>query len=193
MNFLAHLYLSCGQEELMVGNFLGDFITNHQLAKFPAPIQEGVILHRKIDSYTDDHPIVREGVGRLRPHYRKYAPVVIDVYYDYLLANNWDRFHERSLPEFTQSIYRILEKYIDIMPAFLQTRLPLMIQDDWLVRYGEREGLTFTFERMQKRVSFPEHLQSPLAGLDAHYKTFHEEFRGFFPEVIRYVEQECIC
>jgi acyl carrier protein phosphodiesterase len=193
MNFLAHLYLSCEREELMVGNFLGDFITNRQLAKFPEAIQEGVILHRKIDTYTDDHPIVRKGVGRLRAHYRKYAPVVIDVYYDYLLANNWDRFHKRSLAEFTQSTYRILEQHLDIMPAFLQKRLPLMIQDDWLVRYGQRDGLAYTFKRMQNRVSFPEHLDSPLAGLDADYSTFHEEFRGFFPEVIQYVQQECFC
>ncbi|MEL7021319.1 MAG: DUF479 domain-containing protein, partial [Bacteroidota bacterium] len=84
MNFLAHLFLSCNDESLLIGNFIADAIRNRDLKQYSKAIQSGVLLHRKIDSYTDNHPIIRKGTKRLRPQHRKYAAVVIDVFYDYL-------------------------------------------------------------------------------------------------------------
>ena len=193
MNFLAHLFLSCEQEELLVGNFLADLIKNRNLESYSAGIQEGVQLHRKIDQFTDQHPLVIQGVHRLHPYHRKYASVIVDVFYDYLLVKNWALYTEEEFIPFTKRVYAILEKYKPIMPLKIQIRLSNMLDGDWLIGYGQYEGLAFTFDRMQYRLSKPEYLQGVIENLQRFETDFDQEFRAFFPDVITYVNDECGC
>lgn len=83
MNYMAHIYLSHGKEEQLLGNFIADFVGNKDLVNYGKKVIEGIMLHRKIDSFTDNHDIVRKGTKRLRSIQGKYAPVVIDIIYDY--------------------------------------------------------------------------------------------------------------
>lgn len=193
MNFLAHLFLSCEREFLIVGNFMADFIRNRDLVSLPGSIIEGVHLHRKIDSYTDNHPVVRQAMRRLYPNHHKYASVVIDVFYDYFLAKNWERYSDRSLLAFTDETYRVLLRNKEIMPPFLQQRLEMMVEDDWLIIYTHVEGLNRTFRRLQRRVSRPELLEGATNTLLKYEEELDEEFQLFFPDVIAYVRDECLC
>ena len=192
MNFLAHLYLSCEQEDLLVGNFLVDFIKNREVETFSVGIQQGIQLHRKIDSYTDNHKLVKKGVRRLYPDHHKYAPVIIDVLYDYFLAKNWSLYHQQSLRDFTTNVYKILEDNLEVMPLKLKSIVPRMIADDWLVGYSRVEGIRYTFERMKRRVSKPDHLNNVIESLTRDEALLNEEFNQFFPEVIEYVKTECL-
>lgn len=193
MNFLAHCFLSCGQEEWLVGNFLADYIGNSPLDQYPAGVQEGILLHRKIDTYTDAHPEVLSGVRRLYPYHRKYAPVVIDVFYDYLLSQNWELYSDQLLREFTQSTYKILMEHIEWMPPNLKKNLPLMVADDWLISYGNKKGLAYTFSRLRNRLSRPEHLEGVMDSLERDIDLLNAEFNRFFPDVIAYVQKSCPC
>lgn len=193
MNFLAHLYLSCQSEELMIGNFIADFIKNREVSNYSAKIQEGIQLHRSIDHYTDNHPLVLQGARRLHPAHGKYAAVVIDVYYDYLLANNWSKFSEESLDDFTAKTYKVLEKHLAVLPEKLRKVLPYWIEDNWLVKYGQESGLAFTFERMKNRVSKPEMLDQAPQSLMADLPSFEQEFVAFFPDVQQFVMEQCDC
>lgn len=188
MNFLAHLFLSKHDEELLVGNFIADFIRKSQDYLFPPGIQRGLILHRNIDTFTDNHPIVREGTKLLHERHHKYAPVLMDVYYDFLLTKNWAQFSAESLPHFTQYIYKILEAHLPIMPPVLQHRTPLMIADDWLMQYGKWEGLAFTFNRMRRRASEPSHFDFAAETLQKYLEPLEEGFLQFFPDVVEYVQ-----
>ena len=81
MNFLAHIYLSGDYPKLMIGNFIGDFVKGRNLLEqFDSEIAAGIDLHRAIDEYTDSHPVVTQSKNRLRPSYRHYAPVIVDMY-----------------------------------------------------------------------------------------------------------------
>ena len=188
MNFLAHLFLSDGMEQLTIGNFLADYLKNHEVKMLPRPIQEGIRLHRKIDSFTDQHFQVKQGVKRLRPVHRKYAPVILDICYDYILARNWKRYSNEELPDFTAKVYKVLEANIGLMPAFLQKRLPHMIADDWLVGYGTEEGLRFTFSRLKLRTNYPRFFDQAFESLQTDYAAFEAEFNLFFPDVIEAVK-----
>jgi acyl carrier protein phosphodiesterase len=97
MNHLAHFVLSGGDADLAIGNFVADFITNRQLPDFTEAVQRGIRLHREIDAFTDAHPIVKQSTKRLHPFHHKYSPVIVDVYYDFLLAKNWDTFFELKI------------------------------------------------------------------------------------------------
>jgi acyl carrier protein phosphodiesterase len=190
MNFLAHAYLSFDVPHLIVGNFLGDFLRLPEVRELPAPVQAGVLLHRKIDSYTDQHPVVKAGTARMRPFHSKYAPVVVDMYYDYLLASNWEKLHEQSLPHFSMRIYAVLEAHIPQMPERLHDRIRRMIAADWLTSYSTPEGMRFAFDRMQYRTSRPEWLAHAFENLLDHWDLFQEDFQAFFPDLIAYSRAE---
>jgi acyl carrier protein phosphodiesterase len=124
----------------------------------------------------------------LRPVHGKYAPVILDVFFDYILVENWQHFSAEPLGEFAGFAYATLEKHVHLMPVFLQERLPLMIADDWLVRYGTKDGLAFTFSRMKLRSSFPEFFENALDSLQSDYSAYQREFLAFFPDAIHFVK-----
>ncbi|MFT4760631.1 MAG: acyl carrier protein phosphodiesterase [Paraglaciecola sp.] len=189
MNFLAHLYLSGEDEDLLIGNFIADFIRNREVPNYSEGVQKGIHLHRKIDYYTDNHLVVRKGTHRLRANHGKYAPVVLDVLFDYLLANNWEKYSDEPITDYTKKVYAILTKNRDILPAKIGARLPEMIADNWLIKYGWDDGLRYVFERMKTRVSQPLLLNNSVESLKADYDLFEAEFNEFFPEVIAYVNK----
>ena len=92
MNFLAHLFLSGEPGELMVGNFIADSVKGNAMNDFSEGIQKGIILHRAIDTFTDSHNEMQKSKERLRPRYKKYAPVITDIFYDHFLAVNWQDY-----------------------------------------------------------------------------------------------------
>ena len=192
MNFLAHAFLSFDIPHLVVGNFLGDFLRHSETLLLPAPIQEGIRLHRKIDTYTDRHPVVKAGTARMRPFHGKYAPVVVDMCYDYLLAVHWGKYHEKPLPQFSHNIYGILESHLGIMPPRLQERVPRMIAGDWLSAYGTEEGMLFAFDRMKYRASKPELFANAFQNLLNLWEPFVADFRDFFPDLVGYVRGEIV-
>ena len=184
MNFLAHIFLSGHQPHLIVGNFLADYIKNKEVALLPRPVQEGIRMHRKIDAFTDLHPMVRLSVQRLRPAHGKFAPVVLDICYDFVLVKNWKRYTDEDIHDFTRYVYAVLTEHIFLMPNYLQERLPRMIADDWLVKYGTEAGLRFTFERMKLRTKYPRYFAGAVDNFLKNYNDFEKEFNSFFPDLM---------
>lgn len=189
MNFLAHLFLSFENEDIVIGNFIADFIKNSDVKNYSSAIQKGILIHRKIDAFTDNHPAVRKGTSRLRPHHHKYAPVVIDILYDYILANNWKRYSALSLGEFARQTYSILNKRLDEIPEGLKKSVPKMIESNWLEAYKTKDGLRFTLQKMDQRAAFPSNFINAVEHLEKDYQLFENEFNEFFPELIDYLTQ----
>lgn len=188
MNFLAHFFLARHEEPWIVGNFLADYLRNPQIAALPEPVREGVALHRAIDGFTDAHPRVRAGAQRLYPRHGKYAPVVLDVFNDYFLARNWTQYAPEPLPVFTQKIYAVLMEHHRIFPAELQSRLPRMVEADWLSTYGQLEGLEFALSRLQRRMSQPERLNGVMDTHRMFFEELDQDFNAFFPDLVRFAE-----
>lgn len=181
MNYLAHIYLSYGLDDILVGNFAADFLTNNQAKQLTEPQMNGVLLHRMIDAFTDMHPIVRNSTKRLRVLQGKYAPVVIDIIYDYLLAKNWPLFSSISLEEFKNSNYKMLLANLDAFPERSRTKVLGMVNGDFISSYQSLEGMNFVFERMDRRTRFPSRFVDATAQLRKDEDLFTEEFLRFFP------------
>ena len=193
MNYLAHLYLSCDDEDLLIGNFIADSISNKAVESFSEAIQKGIQLHRQIDSFTDQHPMVLASIRRLQPYHHKYAPVVVDVLYDHLLAVNWDRYSGESLDSFAQTVYQILEKRLLELPIKMQKRVPIMIQHEWLQAYATKKGMEFTLGKLDERTRFPSDFRSAMDHLKMDFDAYNQEFNAFFPDIIQFVQQHCAC
>src|SRR5262245_6236281 len=127
MNFLAHLYLSGNDAEIMVGNFIGDFVKGRNVyERFDQRIAKGIELHRSIDAYTDVHPKVALSKNKLREKYHHYSAVIVDMFYDHFLAHHWLSFHTLPLKEYTLEAYAILMKHDDILPEEVRHMLVYM-------------------------------------------------------------------
>ncbi|TSE09250.1 MULTISPECIES: ACP phosphodiesterase [Aquimarina] len=190
MNFLAHIYLSGEDPELKIGNFIADSVKGKKYLNYPNRIQQGITLHRKIDSYTDTHPIVKKSVSRLFPKYRHYSTVIVDILYDHFLANNWVEYSEIPLEEYTVSFYELLHQYHQVLPKQIQNFLPYMIKDNWLLSYASISGIGSALSGMNRRTKNKSRMDLAVNELEFYYSEFDKEFRSFFEELKVYTENE---
>lgn len=190
MNFLSHLYLSGNSEELLLGNYIADSVKGKGIENYPPGIQEGIRLHRKIDAFTDTHPVVEESKIRLRPAYRKYSPVIVDIYYDHFLAANWKRYSQQDLSEFSENVYAILDKHQAFLPEKSKAFTFYMKQHKLLEAYGKLSGIEQVLAGMARRTPFVSNMEYASRELADYYDLFEQEFHRFFPELIQFVNAE---
>lgn len=187
MNFLAHLYLSGDDEEVLVGNFIGDFVKGSQLDQYSIKMQKGIRLHRSIDHYTDTHEVVRLSKIRLREKFRHFAPVIVDVYYDHFLAKNWADFSKIPLKQYSENFYQLMKKYVGRIPKGVTNMLKYMSRDNWLYNYQFIEGIDRALTGMSQRTKYENKMDQASQALKDHYGDFQNEFNQFFPELERHV------
>ncbi len=187
MNHLAHLFLSGDDDLLLVGNFMADHVKGRDLSRYPVRVADGIRLHRLIDTFTDNHPVVEESKRRLRPRFRKYAPVVADMFYDHFLAVRWEVFAEEPLASYAANVYRTLDRHRELLPARSLHFLKYMVRHDWLTGYGTLHGLRGVLCGMAGRARFESSMEKAAEFLEAHYTPFGDEFGRFFPALREYV------
>jgi acyl carrier protein phosphodiesterase len=190
MNFLAHLYLSGNNEEIIVGNFIGDYVKGSDYMNYPENIKKGLLLHRHIDSFTDCHPVTRKSKQHVEAHYRKYSGIVIDIFYDFLLASEWERYSNISLEDFVENTFSLLKKYYDVFPQGIKNWFPNFIRNNWLMSYSYERGVEMVLHRMASRTSLPEFTDFAMEVLDKQRDSLFEEFNEFFPSIRRYIQQD---
>lgn len=193
MNFLAHTFLSCLDEDLLIGNFMADFISREEVKNLAPNYQEGIKLHQKIDAYTDQHEAVKRAISILRPSQAKYAPVTCDIVFDYFLTINWNQYSNENIIKFTEKIYTILQNKSATYPQKLRDLLPKMIKDDFLLSCKNPERLQITFERVKKRAKFENNFHKATEIMLLHHDDLDNCFKAFFPDLMTYVGDYCTC
>ncbi len=185
MNFLGHIFLSPNDDEILLGNFIADSVKGNPEKFYSGKIVEGIRFHRAIDEFTDNHPLVKQGVQRFRKTQSRYAPVVIDVIYDHILAGNWNEFHSEELNPMAQSVYHRLESQSEHFPVQVERYFPYMKEQNWLYNYQFEWGILKSLEGLDRRSA--NETQMHLA-LDV-YKESEEAFLAEFKEFIADAQQ----
>ncbi len=183
MNFLAHIYLSNQNTNIMIGNFIADGIPGNKFEHYSKEIKQGILLHREIDTFTDAHEIVRKSKRRLHARYKHYKGVVIDIFYDHYLARNWHHFSEIPLDIYVQSVYTLLQDNYDILPEKTQHLLPYMIEYDWLYNYQHTEGIREVLNGMNRRTKGVSQMDLAIEDLQDLDAEFEQDFMFFFEEL----------
>ncbi len=189
MNNTAHCFLSYADPDLLLGNFIGDFVKGKTWQKYPAGVQQGVLLHRAIDSFTDNHPATRQSVVRLRPVAGRFAPPLVDILYDHLLCCYWDRFAGVDFDVFAAWTYRVLDARLAEMPEKLQKRWPLMREGRFLHGYQTREGLAWVLEQFSRRLPGDLRVEAVAGCFFDDIEAFSADFEVFFPDLQEHVQQ----
>lgn len=183
MNYLAHAYLSFGQEEILVGNFIADFVKGKMMLDYPQAISDGIRLHREIDRYTDSYPLVRAGQSYLRPNFGHYSTVITDIFFDYFLGKNWDKFSGQTLEDFIEETFQILEKHSEHFPERFSKMFYWMRKDNWLLHYASLEGIQKSLTGLSKRTRFDSKMEVAHLALIEREAEFELIFFAFFKDL----------
>ena len=182
VNFLGHIYLSPNDDQILLGNFIADSVKGNPDKYYSGKIAEGIRFHRAIDHFTDNHPIVKQGIERLRESQGRWAPVVIDVLYDHVLASNWSVYHQTELENFTQTVYDRLGAQASHFPNRVGQFFPYMISQNWLYNYQFEWGLIKSLEGLDRRTSIETQMHLAVEVYRDHEAEFSAEFQMFIKE-----------
>lgn len=189
MNWLAHLYLSEPKPAFRIGNLLPDLVPASALSGLSAEFLRGVKQHRRIDAFTDTHPVVRRSISRVSPDFRRFGGILIDVFYDHFLAREWQHFSSIPLPAFVSEIYASFDHYRSEIPPEALFHLERMREKNWLYAYREIDGISAALYRLGLRLSRPVPLGQAISVLQDHYDKLSSDFSEFFPEIISYLRE----
>ncbi len=187
MNFLAHLYLSGNDEDIRLGNFIGDYVKGNDYITYPEKVRKGILLHRKIDNFTDKHTIVRNHKTLFYPKYHKYSGVVTDILYDHFLSTHWNRFSDEPFNDYIDRIYEWINTNVERLPLDMQKIIPSLVKNQWLSSYNTLEGIENVLIGMSKGTSLPLENDFAMFIIHKHYNELKHDFLQYFEELVFYV------
>lgn len=183
MNYLAHIFLSGADKKMQLGNFFADAVKGSSYKNYPSRITNGILFHRAIDTYTDSHPAVMELIRLLRPHFGRYSAVLLDIYFDYLLASRFNQFSDQSLKRYARGFYFTLVCNRRYLPDRFKRFMWHFILTNRLCKYATIDGIKDSLEIMVRvhriTISVPEAIEY----LKEHEEELFAVFQPFFAEL----------
>jgi acyl carrier protein phosphodiesterase len=182
MNYLAHIYLNgIRKNEVLMGNMMGDYVKGKQYQKFSSDIQEGILLHRAIDTFTDAHPIISKTKSFFRADYGLFSGPIVDVLFDYYVANDKNKFEtDIDLQKMIANVYATILHHDTLMNDKMKTMTNYMIKYDWLYHYQFVEGINKSWQGMSKRY---ERMNDASKAIEI-FAENKELFRGYYDELM---------
>ena len=192
MNWLAHLLLAKPTPEGRLGNLLGDLVKGKAQESLSLELQQGIACHQAIDIFTDSHPIVRHSKQVIDPEYRRFAGILIDIFYDYILASNWQNYSSSHLPDFATSVYASWSGHLETLPIHTRGVIQRLIAEDWLTSYNSLSGIENTLARiscrLNRRGKRTYNLTFAISELTDNYSILEQDFQHFFPQLQLYID-----
>lgn len=182
MNYLVHLYLSDPDPEVRLGNLLGDWVKGRlDPQAWPAGVLRGLRQHRQVDRLTQTAPAVQRSKARIAARFGLLRPILIDVFYDHLLAAHWTEFHPQPLAEFAADIYRLLDRHAALLPAAFRPVARRMADHNWLLGYRDPKCVPRVLQSLAERLRRPTILATGAAELARDRDGFYADLQTFLP------------
>lgn len=189
MNYLAHIFLSGLNDDIVFGNFIADEVKGAKYLIYNKCIQEGILLHRKIDNFTDNNEIYLTSKHRLNRIAGKFSGVVADIYYDHFLTKNWAQFSSENYEFYIKNFYSLIIIRYFILPERLKMAFPYMILNKWFIKYQSIDGIEDVFKRMAKNTIMPDYSRELRNELINNYDLYNNEFLNFFKSIIIFLKE----
>lgn len=190
MNYLAHSLLSFNNEPIIVGNFIADHIKMAQANGMPEEIIAGIKIHRRIDTYTDSHPLFIKNKRHFYNGFERYSGVLLDIYFDYLLAKNFHLFSDVNLSEYTQNIYSVLQRNHQHLPVSSQRFLQYVLQNNTFFEYSKIEGIELVLKHLSYRINHGVWLNESVPLFLEQEEKIESDFVEFMNDVISEIKKE---
>lgn len=159
-----------------------------ELAKqFPQEVTRGIHMHRIVDAFTDAHPSFKASRQLLAPERRRFAGIIVDLFFDHFLSVHWQNYHSTPLDEFCQQVYRELASHPEWMTGRLAEITPIMTRENWLMRYSTMDGMKLTLSEVSHRSPRISKMANAIIDLRENYDALESHFHTFMPGVLAFV------
>jgi len=186
MNHLAHALLSGPDDALRVGGMMGDFVRGAIDPALPAGVQRGIVLHRAIDTFTDSHDEIRVARNTFDPPFRRYAGILIDIWFDHLLARDFVRWSDIPLHRFSDDIVLLLLQHDALLPESLRRFRRYLGTHDLPAAYADRGVINAVLRGVGSRLKRDNPLADALPELERLEPVLEASFTRFFPQLVAY-------
>lgn len=193
MNYLAHAYLSFNEPGILAGNMISDFVKGKKKFDYPLAIQKGIMLHRSIDTFTDEHVATKKAKEFFRKEYRLYSGPFVDIVYDHFLARDRNEFKdEAALKTFSTRSYAILQSDIELLPERFRRMFPYMKEQDWFYNYQFKDMIDKSFSGLARRALYLKETKKAFEIFNDNYKNLQLCYDEFFPSVKKFSESQVL-
>jgi len=193
MNWLAHIFLSENNIEHQLGNLLTDPLKAKAWDDASDSLKLGMETHKRIDRFTDRHPIVSRSKAHLlkRGHLKG---VVLDILYDYYLSIHWEKFSylERSifLDTFHSNALQTSINYPE-RPRVIIERVVMTRQlSSYHTMDGVKDALGRIDQRLSQRAKSKDTAIRYLPFIIKENDYLEEAFLDFFPELMDEISKD---
>jgi len=190
VNHLAHALLAAPDADLMVGSLIGDFVRGAIDPALPPGVQAGVALHRAIDGYADAHVQVVAARALIAPPLRRYAGVLLDIWFDHLLARGWATHGTGSLADFSRGVRTLLDANADLLPVRMHGFVAYMHANDLPAAYGDTAMIARVLHGVSQRFSRENPVAGALPVLLSLEVPLARHFDAFFPELQAFASEQ---
>lgn len=187
MNYLAHSFLTFTDGQI-VGQFLEDFIRNRERFSFPKDIQDGITLHRAIDTFTDSHPAIHEAKKVFAPLVRLYAGAFVDVSMDYFVANDLSLHSLQGWKDHSLKVYRVLHEHYEFLPENFRYMLARMEEDNWLYNYRHDQNIKFSMRNVLNKAKYLDKDIPVFEAFLENKKILRQCYDDFFPDLLEHAK-----
>ena len=188
MNHLAHALLAGPDPDCRLGGMLGDFVRGAIDPTLGRGVGHGIALHRAIDSYTDTHDAIVEARALFEPPYRRYAGILIDIWFDHLLARSFDRWSAVPLPSFSGNLRQLLHDRWKELPPALQRFYRYLDARRLPAAYARREMIGEVLAGVGSRLTRSNPLARGLVEISRLETELDAIFARFFPQLRAFAE-----
>jgi acyl carrier protein phosphodiesterase len=190
MNLLAHALLAGADDDVRFGSLVGDFVRGAIDPALRVGVRAGIALHRSVDAYTDTHPRVVAARARFAPPFRRYAGILLDVWFDHLLARDWSRWAPVPLATYSREVRALLERRADEVPPRMRRFVEYLGRNDLPERYRERAMIADVFRGLSQRLSRDNPLAHAMPAIEAQADALEGDFAAFFPDLLAHAGRE---
>ncbi len=183
MNLLSHALLSPPDHGTLVGNLIADWVKGRARLALPESFHPGLTLHRRIDAFTDTHPLVEHCSNLLAPRWGRYSTVLVDILFDHCLAIDWHHFCPLPRRDFIASVYAALRAHLALIPERARYGVCVLLADDWFNAYATLDGIALSLTRLSGRLRHNIELAPAVDDFLTHRPAFLTAFHQFLPQI----------
>jgi acyl carrier protein phosphodiesterase len=190
MNHLAHALLAAPDADLIFGGLIADFLRGAVDPALPRGVRNGIALHRAVDTYTDAHPQVVAARALFDPPYRRYAGILLDVWFDHLLARDWNRYADTALPAFSHAVQDLLATRTAELPPRMRSFAQYLRANNLPEAYRELPVIDQVLRGLSQRLTRENPLAHALPIVQARAAAINRHFAAFFPDLVAHASRE---
>jgi acyl carrier protein phosphodiesterase len=192
MNYLAHLLFAQPSSDSRIGNLLGDFYHGTKLEQLNPAIAAGLYNHRAVDWFTDHHPEVRAARLLFSADMRRFAPIALDMLFDFCLIKYWQHFFASDFTDYKGQLYQSLQNDLPQMPDAMARTFRAVTEQDWFGSYAHLAGIQHALRRMASRGRFTARYAAIVDELPQFQAEIEQLFLSFFPQLQLFIQHAAI-